>query len=211
MYPEELLKSNIKLYKNNRQRSVYSYIVSEKEKMYDSSFHLKLFDNNIFNCNPNVDGKVNIISLDNINAKIIQVNNIYNNPHAIRTLIKETPFVLNKQVSPSAYPGYVSTISSVALTDLESKVKYLVLKNFKYLGFKFKTFVFPKMKFSTGVYTRNTISNENTALLIHKEFKLGVAGVIYFNLENEYNGGTSFYDEDFNLEDLNENIYNIDE
>ena len=82
---------------------------------YDYNFDLKLFDNNIFNCDLNVENKTTVIELKEINKCILEIDSIYDNPYAVRNLIKESPHAINAQVNNSQYPGYVTIISAVNL------------------------------------------------------------------------------------------------
>ena len=183
----------IEFYTNKNYRNYLAYKVDKHMGKYDDSFKLKIFDNNIFNCSHTLNNRIKLIKINDLDIKIIEVENIYNNPYAIRNLIKETPHVLNRQVNTSAYPGFVSSLNYVDLTDLESILNNIISKYYKDIEFKNKI---EKMSFSTGIYNRSMICSENQQLLTHKDFDNGIAGVIYFNTEDEYDGGTSFhYDE----------------
>lgn len=173
---------------------------------YDYNFDLKLFDNNIFNCNLDVENKTTVIELKEIDKCILEIDDIYDNPYAVRNLIKEVPHTINNQVNNSQYPGYITILSAVNLNNLEIIIKKMVSRFMKDID----TNNFRKLDFATGIYTKKDILYDNSVLIKHKDvlpaFKnknIRLAGVIYLNEHEEINGGTSFYNDENQLIHIN--------
>lgn len=176
---------------------------------YDYNFDLKLFDNNIFNCDLNVENKTTVIELKEINKCILEIDSIYDNPYAVRNLIKESPHAINAQVNNSQYPGYVTIISAVNLDNLETIIKKAVSKFIKDVDVN----DFRKLEFCTGIYTKKDILYDNSVLMNHRDVIPGfknvkLAGVIYLNEHEEIHGGTAFYNDDNNLIYINRMKFN---
>jgi len=141
-----------------------------------------LCDNTIFDINDDLIVK----STDLFQYKILQIDNLYQDPIAVRNFILNTPAFPGKQVhSMFGYPGYRSEITIE--TPLHKVVENLI--NIHYPKAKIdKPIKFP---FTTGIITTKSIVG-SSAYQNHNDGK-GIAGVVYFNKDEEISGGTSFF------------------
>lgn len=52
--------------------------------------------------------------------------------------------------------------------------------------------IYSKIPFVTGIYTQKNITSDQYSVITHTDSESGIAGVIYLNFTEEYNGGTGF-------------------
>jgi len=141
-----------------------------------------LCDNTIFDINNNLIVK----SLDFLHHKILQIDNLYKDPIAVRNFILTVPAFPGKQVhSMFGYPGYRSEITIEM--PLHRVVENLI--DIHYPNTKIdKPIKFP---FTTGIITTKSVVGYS-AYQNHQDGE-GVAGVVYFNKDEEISGGTDFF------------------
>lgn len=187
-----------------------NHLIDDDQLLYDKNFFPKIFDNNIFNCNlDNIAKRTNVLKLKELNDhSIVTLDDVYCNPLAVRNFISEIPHSLNRQVQDSMYPGYVSFLG-IRLHDLNIVTTKLILLYFKYLNIDTKNLNID-IEFNSALYNSKNILYENANQLIHRDSgtKYSLAGIIYMNMEEEYDGGTSFYSEKNELVHLNKMKFN---
>lgn len=169
------------------------------------NFQLKTFDQSIAKCNmENITDRIHVIEEDH-RFKYIKISDIYANPYAIRKLISELPHVLARTTSKNYYPGYTSTMKELDTTELSSIVHTTIENIFPDFYTK-NNIVKENISFITGIYTQKNITSEYFPNLIHTDSDAGLAGVLYLNYPEEYNGGTAFYKKNREL-DIYEEVH----
>ena len=178
-------------------------------------FNPVIADSNIFRINTtNINDRIHVDYISEIGHHVVYVDDFYMYPIAVRKYYEKTPYMLSREMDNTHYPGLTSQrieLSQYCLAQIkffvEELIERYIIDSFEDTSesklFRKSWRSYGRITLDSALYSASTLSVENSIVGIHEDSNskdlasttesCSVAGLVYLNIESEYDGGTRIY------------------